>query len=382
MYACSNDFHTAVANGAPQKALLIFSDCVFTDSDISVENGIRFSDYFNRETDLAIGQTPSNEISFSLFNDDRLLNSYEFGEFLATLGVLIETATYTKSGNCKLVTPNATYVGNSSTPYLTRDGSAVSSSPGFAVKSLLCYDGKLYAFSGTGNYAVYNDSTGAKLNNVTLNNFMKNKSKGWNGNGMYYNPSNRILKITNNGVRKRYEFCPLGKFIAERPKAPDVIQIDLNCYDFMQKFDVDMPADSALGVTYPISIQNLFIKMCQYLNVSYTLPDPFINGSAMIQRRPDEFDTATMREVLHWIAEASCTNARFNRDGVLELVWLRTTGQTYAATGYGKFNPYWYETKTITKLHNRDTQGSAEKTYGNGDEGYLIQDNPLLKGVN
>ena len=40
MYNCSDAFHEAVKNGNEQKALLIFSDCVFTDADISVENGI------------------------------------------------------------------------------------------------------------------------------------------------------------------------------------------------------------------------------------------------------------------------------------------------------------------------------------------------------
>ena len=79
MYACSEAFHEAVRNGNDQKALLIFSDCVFTDDDISVETGIEFHDYFNMEEDLSIGQTTSNEVSYSLFNDDRLLNDYLFG---------------------------------------------------------------------------------------------------------------------------------------------------------------------------------------------------------------------------------------------------------------------------------------------------------------
>ena len=69
MYSASNDFHTAVANGAHQIALLIFDDAVFTNDDINVSSGIEFHDYFNTETDLSIGQALSNEINFSIFND-------------------------------------------------------------------------------------------------------------------------------------------------------------------------------------------------------------------------------------------------------------------------------------------------------------------------
>ena len=99
MYSASSAFHEAVRNGKEQKALLIFPDCVFTDDDISVDDGIEFHDYFNVEEDLGIGQTTSNEISFSLFNDDRLLNDYEFGDFLATLGVLVGEDAYQPYGS-------------------------------------------------------------------------------------------------------------------------------------------------------------------------------------------------------------------------------------------------------------------------------------------
>ena len=107
----------------------------------------------------------------------------------------------------------------------------------------------------------------------------------------------------------------------------------------------------------------------------------FINSTAKITKEPDDFKTATMREVLKWIAEAAGSNAKFNRDGVLEMMWLRSTTQSYEATNYEEFNPYWYQTKKVTKLYNRDTQGGTDKTVGTGKEAYLIQDNPLLRGV-
>ena len=98
MYLASNAFHEAVANGAHQIALLIFDDAVFTNDDIDVSAGIEFHDYFNTAEDLSVGQALSNEISFSIFNDEGLLNEYEFGEFLATIGAQTGNETITASG--------------------------------------------------------------------------------------------------------------------------------------------------------------------------------------------------------------------------------------------------------------------------------------------
>ena len=383
MYNVSNAFHKAVKDGAEQKALLIFKDCVFTDADISVEEGIEFRDHFNMSEDLSIGEANSNEISFSLFNDDRLLNSYKFGDFLATLGVKVGEDTYTQADGVMVTTNNASYVGYSSYPYIKRNGTALSVQPSFAVKSLLGYDDKLWAFSDNGKFAVYNDKTGENITSKnSLNSFMKAKSKTWNGKGIFYNnnKSSRILFIYESGTRLRYEFCPLGWFTAERPKAPDVIQIDMTCYDFMQKFDQDMPNAAGLGLTYPCTIKTLFEKMCKKVGVEY-VSSTFINSGATISAEPEDFSSVTMRDVLKWIAEASGSNARFNRDGKLEMGWLRDTSQSYEATNYSEFNPYWYETKKVTKLYNRHSTTGEDKTVGSGNEGYLIQDNPLLKGV-
>ena len=381
MYPVSNEFHEAVKNGNEQKALLIFNDCVFTDDDIAVDRGIEFHDYFNTEEDLSIGQATSNEISFSLFNDERLLNDYEFGDFLATLGVFIRSSTYQQTSSVMLTTNNARWLGAETPPFVRRNNTAVSSQPSFAVKSMLGYDNKVWVFSGTGLYAVYDDKTGANITPQNrLNNFMKAKSEQWNSKGIFYNKSTRMLHIFQGGVKREYEFCPLGWFTAERPKAPDVILIDMTCYDWMQKFEKDMPTAAELGVKYPITIRTLLNKICAKAGVARA-DTTFINSEAKINREPEDFERATMRDVVKWIAEAAGSNAKIDRDGKLALVWLQDTGQTYQATGYSEFNPYWYETKKVTKLYNRDTQGSAEKTYGTGDEGYLIQDNPLLKGV-
>lgn len=381
MYSASSAFHNAVANGAHQIAMLIFDDCVFTNDDINVSKGIEFNDYFNTEEDLSIGQALSNEISFSLFNDGRLLNDYGFGDFLATIGVQTGKATYQQYGSVMMNTNYASWIGSDTYPFVRRNGTAVSVQPSFAVKSMLGYDGKVWVFSDNGLYVVYSDTNGENITPQNpLNDFMRSKSKKWINKGMFYNKATRFLDIYEAGTKYMYEFVPLGYFTAERPKAPDVIQIDMTCNDYMMKFEQDMPDKSSLGITYPATISTLFTKMCSYVGVTYKT-NSFINSTATITKEPSDFENVTMREVMGWIAEAAGGNARFDRDGRLVIDWLRDTSQTYEATNYETFNPYWYETKKVTKLYNRGTDGSYEKTVGTGDEGYLIQDNPLLRGV-
>lgn len=381
MYAVSNEFHEAVANGNHQMALLIFKDAVFTDRDINMETGIEFQDHFNLDDNICIGQTPSNEINFGLFNDYRYLNSYEFGDFLATIGVYLDESECENTGNVFLRSLYASYSGWPDYPFLTRNGAAVGVPPAFPVTSLLACDGKLWAFSDDGRYAVYNDKTGANVTAANpVNVFMRAKTKDWGGFGYYYNKDSRILFIFNNGVRKRYEFCPLGWFVGERPNAPDVIEINMTCYDLMQRFDIDMPSASELGISYPTTIGNLFKKMCQYVNLPYRTTT-FINSTATIGSEPEDFGNSTMRTVLGWIAEAAASNARIDRDGYVILDWIRVTTQSCNESGYEEFEPYWYSTQKVTKLYNRDTTDSSEHTIGNGGEAYLIQDNPLLIGA-
>lgn len=386
MYSASAEFHRAVAEGKPQKALLIFPDAVFTNDDIDVSRGIEFRDYFNLEEDLAIGQATSNEITFSLFNDNRLLNDYKFGDFLATLGVLVEETNYQQTDGVKIVTTYATWGGFDKYPYVTRNGAGVAAQPSFAVMSLLGYNGKVYAFSESGQMVVYNDQTGANITSSEprINSFMADKAaRYWKDGGIFYNKGQRRLYLYRNGVKQTYEFVPLGYFTAERPKAPDVIEIDMTCNDFMMKFDDDMPSASELKVTYPSTFKNLLTKICEYAKVTAGFGD-FINCNAKLSAEPKDFESATMRDVIKWIAEAAAGNARINRDGKLVIDWIRDTNQTFDENGYESFNPYYYKTRNVSRVLNRASDGSYKKTSGSkksGQDTYLIQDNPLLKGV-
>lgn len=378
MYAASQDFHNAVAAGNHQMPLLIFKDAVFTERDIDVEYGLQFDDYFNIEEDIAIGQVASNELRFTLFNDDRLLNNYGFGEFTATLGVRIGTRSYQQFAPVKVITGYGEWTGYDDYPFLRKDGQAVSVQPGFSVKSLLAYDGKVWAFSSDGRYAVYNDATEANITSQNpVNAFMRKKSTKWIGCGYYYNPNTRILFIYSAGVQYRYEFVPLGIFIADRPNVPDQIRVQMTCHDRMVKFEKDMPDSDDLGIEYPATIKYLFERLCLYFNVPYRT-STFMNSTTVIETEPEVFSNSTARTVMGWIAEAAGSNARFDRDGYLVMDWIHSSGTTVSESGYSEFQPYWYETTTVNKLYNRDTSVGEDEIYGSGKNGYLIQNNPFL----
>lgn len=376
MYPASNAFHAAVQNHNPQKILLIFPDAVFSNEDVDVESGVEFQDDFNLEEDTAIGQTPSNEISFSLFNDFGDLNEYEFGEFTATLGVRLTSEAYTETGTCSAIIGSDVYTGHDTAPYVKKNGTALGSQPGFPVRSLLVMDETVYAIGPDGLCFRYVNGSGS---GYALNAFMKRKMSRKEGYGLAYKSSTRILTERYNGTEKTYEFVPFGVFEADRPNVPDVIKIDFTCNDRMTKLNKDMPKASELGITYPTTIGTLFEKICQYFQVPY-LTSTFINSDGGIAKEPDEFSNTTAKAVIGWIAEAACCNAVFNRDGLLELKWIKETGVRIDETGYVEFNPYWYETTKVDKVLNRDTQSSTDKSHGSGEVSYLIQDNPLLKG--
>ena len=191
-------------------------------------------------------------------------------------------------------------------------------------------------------------------------------------------PTGKTKTFTENGRTVTYEFAPLGVFVAERPDIVKKTVIEVHSNDRMTLFDVDMPSKEDLGITYPTTLSTLFQKMCEYLEVPY-VSSTFLNSGITVSKEPDQFESATMREVLKWIAEAAGSNARFNRNGQLEFIWFNTVNKTYTESNYREFTPTWYETAAIDGLHIRNANSTTEYVVGTGENAYLIQDNPFLR---
>ena len=214
-----------------------------------------------------------------------------------------------------------------------------------------------------------------------LNDFEFGKFKAWLGARIDTGTpasSAKTKTYTEGGVSRTYEFTPLGVFIADRPAVVKKKILSITANDQMTLFDVDMPNATALNIAYPTTLGVLFVKLCNYVGVTYKTAS-FLNSTLTIASDPEEFDSATCRDVLGWIAEAACSIARFDRDGVLELVWFNTVNRYFDEHNYSEFTNAWYETAAVDALNVKNANSTATTAEGSGSNVYLIQDNPFLR---
>lgn len=172
-----------------------------------------------------------------------------------------------------------------------------------------------------------------------------------------------------------YEFAPLGTFIAHRPDIVVTKIIDVDANDQMTLFDEDMPSGA---ITYPTTLAGLATALCTRVGVTLKT-STFLNSTMTVSAEPEQFENATMREIIGWIAEAAGSIARFDRNGQLEFAWFNTVNQTYDEHSYKEFTPVWYETQAVDGLHIRNADSTEEYVYGTGTNAYMIQDNPFLR---
>ena len=168
-------------------------------------------------------------------------------------------------------------------------------------------------------------------------------------------------------------------FYAERPD--DLIMksaINITAYDQMKKFEKSMPDSTTLNITYPTTMVDVLEKICTYIGVTLQ-NNTFLNYDLEVSKEPVDFKMATIREVVGWIAEASCSIAKFNRAGKLEMAWFNTTAESFDEHRYSSFSPLRYETAAINGAYFRDTSNSKETSNGTvKTNNYLVQDNPFL----
>lgn len=191
-------------------------------------------------------------------------------------------------------------------------------------------------------------------------------------------PTEITRTFVENGISRTYAFAPIGTFYADKPDIIAKKTISVTAYDQMTKFDVDMVDSTTLGITYPTTLSDIFVAICTYVGVSYSSAT-FFNSDLEVEKEPEDFRMATIRQVLCWMAECACSNLRFNRDSQLEFVWFNTISKTYNENNYKEFTPVWYQTQAINGLYVRNTTLSTEESFGTvKTNNYLIQDNPFL----
>ena len=453
MYSTTEQFHIAVLGNSPKERVLFsFTDgTIFTNEDVMASPGVKIMEAANLEEELTIGACPSSSLSATIANYQGLLSGFSFGECKVSIGVRTRKNVYPLgSGNVSILINGVRIEGNTTQPYLTAGGSATQAQPPFPVYSILASGYKLYCISEDGQVwetewadgQTWNDvadDTWVELEDVTweelqgvyaesgqlfeVNDFMTAKLTKWAADKKAIVFNNNILnEFYQDGSVETYEYVPMGVFNITTPEKRKVDLIEINAYDKMTLFDIE--ADDFLpGLTYPITLGEIYDELCQFVGVKHAT-QTFINSTRSFSQSPVQTTGITAKDILKWIAEASCTYSRMTRDGENELAWFAQAqivwpdgktweeistytwdelsdytwnilagvyqqvlpdGQTQAIynlpmTQYFSATIAEYQVAPIDKLQVMGTENDIGVIVGTGTNGYSIVDNPFLYG--
>ena len=201
----------------------------------------------------------------------------------------------------------------------------------------------------------------------------------------------------------------IGTFSGERPdKYPVNGVVEFTASDRMKMFDVSADAFLA-GLVYPITFENLYHAMCNYVGIQYEAGDelPIIMNRSF-SASPVAVQGLTCRDILAAMAEACGCYARITPSGKVKMVWF--TNQTYYVNADEEFGIYasnstvgktwqdlevytWEDLETYTwgsfarsggidpvdSLIVKSSNDDIGVTYpGAGSNTYYIIDNPFL----
>lgn len=406
MIATSAAYKRAIAENAPQRALIRFKDAVFTNEDISITSGgISFSDRLNEESELTFGVAPSNSISIALINEDGLLKSYSFGRFTAHIGTRIEEGQYAHIGNVTVEVGigGKRFTGRSNPPYLLENGDPCSIQPDFPVKSIVVVDSVVYCFGSSSRQVIAFKMDGSTWDAISKYTWDELSDYQWRDLPVEYVLTDVPFFITHthrkmqrlieantgvvvygdtvvdfysDGSYETYEYVPLGTFIAPKPEQTRSRVITIEADDLMQLLEA--PIDDIKLDDFPLRLRVIARRICLHHGLDFT-NDTFIGYDMVVAERPEAFNEATQREVIAWIAEVACSYAKFNRYGVLEFKWFGNSETVFSEGNYKDFTPFSYKVQKVGGVKIRNGNSDVENSYGSSKNVYLIQDNPFLR---
>lgn len=414
MYSVSAAFKQAVyARGTVVRPLIRFlNDNTFlTGEDIQLNGGLVVTEYFNTEEDLTIGCAPSSQLQVSLLNSKGYLNDYNYGECKVFLGAKVAETLWTRGDSiCTAIfnygQSDATrFDAYTSEPYLTTNGEASNVQPPEALQSILIYGNTLYGIMSSGDVwtSIWDGTKLVQLNVdtwddlsaytwdqisdrrwiefasvVELSSFMRNKLQYWCGRGLWYN-AEILYEFRDTSVDK-YEYVPLGVFIADMPERRRSAVVNLTAQDRMKLFDRGA-SDWWNSLAFPLTVKQILTQMCNYLGVPLATTGDFINSSRRFATSPLVADALTFRDILKWIAGGAGGYARFTRDGALELAWFNTQAIDIPENQY--FPDYEiaeYNVPKITGLQILNASDDLGVLIGDRGNVYQMLDNPIFYG--
>lgn len=446
MISASEAFHAAVRSASPnERVLCLFSDPLYgevpslvstmiawTDEDIASSSGIQVEESVNGENNLTIGQVMSSTFSTQVFNDDGLLTNFNtidnFNSDCAVyIGIEIESAVEDISGiGDALCIAFVQYesgaqirvTGHATSPLLRIDGIAAAVQPTFPVSAIFidedydllgakitcigaelgdvwaCYwkYGAIWQDLETLTWnalspRIWSDFIGGvtRWEGISLSTFMAHKLRRLAlSHRSFSRYGTNLYEFLTDGYISKWEYKPLGVFQVEKPRIRNQFIIGISAYDKIIKFDINV-SDFLNVLDYPITLGQLFDSLCEHCGVREAgLPaSHFLNSEMLISQNPNLGDSINGREVLGYIAEIACCNARMSREGQVRLSWysryanfIISPSETYSADIAS------YQVNPVTKLDIQVPQDEGDPitvSIGDGNNVYHLSDNPLLK---
>lgn len=404
MYNVSTMFNAAIVANQDQRLLIKWGDnAILTAEDISAtDGGLKYTEYANPDEDLTIGQAVQSALELYLLNADgkagELIQSKGKTLFSALLGVklvgaAIDTGQDIATGATLAVVLNnggsnkIAVSANPSWGHIVRNGAQIAVSG--AVHALAAMDGHLYLIGSggaiLGQYAYSSDAATLTAETaVTPAEITKDKLSRWaSAHKCATLEGLKGYDFTISGgniLAERWEYAPLGNFIAEKPSKTQDDIITVSAYDQMSLFDRDASSFIS-GLTFPLTLTQLFVKLCEYVKIGYK-SETLINGSISYSASTFIADGYSLRDILSFIAEAAGGFARISRDGAAEITWFSPSGRTIGKKQRFSLDLAEYTTKAVGGISIKNTNSDAVCTYpaeiADDAQIYTTVDNPLL----
>lgn len=415
MYKVSKEFSKAVySRGVIVRPLIRFlNDNTFlTGEDIQLSGGLTVTEYLNTEEDLTIGCAPSSQLQTTILNVGGFLDDFSYGECKVFLGARVSENAWSRGNStCTAILGYGTskairFDAYPEPPYLKTNNTESNVQPPEALQSILIYGNAFYGILPSGDvwYALWDGSKLVTLDVSTwddlrtttwdeiakkrwldfsslaeLSPFMKTKLKKWKGKGFWYD-SEICYDFQNTKVEK-YEYVPLGVFIADTPAKRRTLMVNLTAQDRMKKFDQDATSWWN-SLNWPLTVKQILNLMCSQVGVPLGTSGDFLNSSRRFATAPLVAEALTYRDILRWIAGGSGGYARFTRDGYLELAWFDTQPIDIPQNQY--FSDYEISEYTVPQISGMQILNATDDLgvlLGNKGNVYQMMDNPIFYGA-
>lgn len=131
------------------------------------------------------------------------------------------------------------------------------------------------------------------------------------------------------------------------------------------------------ATTFPISVRQFFTNICSTLGYECSIDSSLVNLDFQLQ---DNFEAIniTARQLLQYVAEMCAGFVRVDKNNVITLRSYKTKDLDLNNSQYTKTSVANYTTEKVSSLTVRTTNDDLGVSAGNGDNKYIIENNPLF----